>query len=63
MDDVEFYRRRLEMFMSEGNRMMLKLPSDESRIFNDALHKLIDADALLSGITKGRREKVCGGGS
>jgi hypothetical protein len=63
MDDVAFYQRRLSDFMVEGNRIMLKLNSEESRIWNDALHHLVLADAKISEIGKARKEKVFGGGS
>lgn len=63
MTDIEYEKRRLHGMMVDWNRLMLKLPSEESRRLNDALHHLIHAEAKLDEIKDSRRLKVVGGGS
>lgn len=63
MTDIEYEKRKLGQMIIDWNRLMLKLPSEDSRRLNDALHHLVHADAELDGIKDDRRMKVVGGGS
>jgi hypothetical protein len=63
MTDIEYEKRKLGQMIIDWNRLMLKLPSEDSRLLNDALHHLVHADAELDNIKANRKLKVIGGGS
>lgn len=63
MTDIEYEKRKLASMIVDWNRLMLKLPSEDSRLLNDALHHLVHADAKLDAIKAERKLKVVGGGS